>query len=71
MTNKHMNSKSSVIREMLIKTAELGVVAHACNPSIFRSLRQEDPEFKVSLGYTVSSRPAGLYSNTLSQKNKN
>jgi hypothetical protein len=35
---------------------QLGVVVHSCNPST-QEQRQENHEFKTSLGYTVSSRP--------------
>jgi hypothetical protein len=36
---------------------ELGVVAHACNPSTPQE-KQKDLEFEASLGYRVSSRSA-------------
>jgi hypothetical protein len=36
---------------------------------VLGTLRQ-DCEFRVILGYRVSSKPAGLHSKTLSQKNK-
>jgi hypothetical protein len=32
-----------------------GVVVHACNPTL-RNLRQEDHEFKASLGKTLSQK---------------
>jgi hypothetical protein len=37
---------------LLKRNAKLCVVAHACNPALRRS-RQEDLEFKASLGNTV------------------
>jgi hypothetical protein len=38
--------------------------------SAFGRLRQEDHEFKACLGYIVSSRPARLQNETLSQQEK-
>jgi hypothetical protein len=35
-----------------------GMGTHACDPTILWRLRQEDCEFKDSLGYIPSSRPA-------------
>jgi hypothetical protein len=47
----------------------LNVVVQACNPSTVEA-EAEGSRFDASLGYIVSSRPAGLHSETLSQKNK-
>jgi hypothetical protein len=39
-----------------MKNMKTGMIAYAWNAAC-RRLRQEDHEFKASLGYTVSSRP--------------
>jgi hypothetical protein len=53
---------SSLIHEFKEAFIEPDVVAHSCNPR----QRQEDRKFRTSLGYQ-----ALLYTETLSQKNKN
>jgi hypothetical protein len=56
--------------ESLICNPKQDVVAHACNPGTGR-LRQEDHEFKGSMGYIKYSRPARIYIVRLSQETNN
>jgi hypothetical protein len=53
----------------VLQIADLGMVTYAYNSNIY-GLRQEDQEFKDSLGYIVISRQAALYSKTMPHKIK-
>lgn len=46
---------------------ELGVVTHACNPSL-GVWRQEDQELKASLGYLWTFRPVWVIGNPAQNK---
>lgn len=47
------------------------MVAHACNPSTWKSEVKAHCEFEASLGYILSSRAPELHTETLSWKKKN
>jgi hypothetical protein len=52
----------------MLRVLELGIIAHAFNPSIWKQRQEDLCEFEFSLLYTVSSRTATAAIENLSFK---